>query len=188
MPLSAIEWLRVQQLFVQQTGARMSGDSAPAKHNTAAHIYRLIHDVYLLLDATDRSALDPFGLTTTQYRVLTLLDAAEGRRLIDLSEWLFCARSTITRIVDYLEAMGWVGRVGDPDDRRAQRVALTDSGVELRQRVAAAHTAALETSLGTLGVEDGEALDSLLQKVTSGLQAYLDLKKYVTSGRKVYQT
>ena len=47
--------------------------------------YRLIHDIYVQLDDGDRRVLRQFGLTTSQYAVLRLLDPEKGRRPIDLS-------------------------------------------------------------------------------------------------------
>src|SRR6185369_13928985 len=86
--------------------------------------YRMLHDIYVLLDDGDRRVLENFGLTTSQYSVLMLLDPTEGRRLTTVSDRLLRARSTITRIVDQLEEARLVQRVADPEDRRAQRVVL----------------------------------------------------------------
>ena len=60
---------------------------------------------------------DPKGATRPAYGeaygALTEWAAAT-----DLSERLLCERSTVTRLVDYLEGEGLVHRVADPEDRR----------------------------------------------------------------------
>src|SRR5688500_2463771 len=105
--------------------------------------YRLIIDLFLLLMTGDRLLLEEFNLTNSQYRVLTLLDESRGQRLTVLSERMLVTRSTITRLIDQMEAAGWIKRVDDPEDRRAQQVTLTPSGLLLRDRAYAAHEASL---------------------------------------------
>lgn len=135
--------------------------------------YRLIIDIYVFLDAFDRQLLRKFGLTATQYNVLLHLDPLHGQQLVTLSDLMMVARSTITRIIDQMEAASLVDRVVDPDDRRAQRVVLTPAGVALRQRVHDAHGAALEDYLSVLGQTEQSELLVLLRKMRSGLAANL---------------
>ncbi len=60
--------------------------------------------------------------------------------------------STITEIVEGLERDGFVRREGDPDDRRAVRVALTAEGRRHLQRFEHAAAVALGESLASLTV------------------------------------
>lgn len=139
--------------------------------SNAHRLYRLIHDLYVVLDVGDREILEPFGLTTSQYRVLVLLDADYGQRLITLSDRLLVARSTITRLIDQMEAAGWVHRVDDPHDRRAQHIALTPAGLELRNRAYAAHEASLEDRMRVLEENDQQLLIDLFLKMRNTLRA-----------------
>jgi DNA-binding MarR family transcriptional regulator len=140
----------------------------------AHHNYRLIHDIYVLLDAGDRRVLQQFDLTASQYRVLTLLASEPEWRLIDLSQAMLCVRSTVTRIVDSLEAAGLVLRVDHPADRRAQRLTLTPHGRELLDRAQVAHGQALEQSLGLADTAAQENLLRLLQSLHAHLSVHLD--------------
>lgn len=133
--------------------------------------YRLIIDIYVYLDAFDRQLLRQFGLTPTQYNVLLHLDPLDGKQLVTLSDLQMVARSTISRVIDQMEAAGLVDRVTDPDDRRAQRVVLTPAGVELRTRVHEAHGTALADYLGGLTETEQTELLVLLRKMRSGLAA-----------------
>ncbi|MCJ7753879.1 MAG: MarR family winged helix-turn-helix transcriptional regulator, partial [Thermoanaerobaculales bacterium] len=75
----------------------------------------------------ERSDMGCCGMTVAQAANLQAL--ADGAlRLGELSKRLGIAASTLTRNVARLENRGLVCRVGDPDDGRAQRVALTDTG------------------------------------------------------------
>jgi DNA-binding MarR family transcriptional regulator len=137
--------------------------------------YRLFHDIYILFDAGDRNVLREFNLTNSQYRVLVLLNAEYGQRLMTLSERMLCARSTITRLIDQMEAAQLVHRITDPEDRRAQRVALTPLGVEVRARAMAAHEVSLTQRFGFLSEADQRQFLSLLEKMRSNLQTQINI-------------
>src|SRR5205823_3061975 len=135
--------------------------------------YRMLHDIYVLLDDGDRRVLENFGLTTSQFSVLMLLDEEEGRRLTTVSDRLLRARSTITRIVDQLEEARLVQRVADPEDRRAQRVVLTQEGIRRRELAHEAHVKSLQRRLTMLSGDEIGELNGLLDKLRSSLRVDL---------------
>lgn len=131
--------------------------------------HRLIHDIYVLLDDGDRRVLEVTNLTPLEFAVLQRMDLTQGRRLTDVGGELLCVKSTITRLVDRLEEAGLVLRTPDPDDRRAQRVLLTERGDEVRRSAIALHDAAVERRLGLLSADEQGQLVDLLAKLRSGL-------------------
>lgn len=135
-----------------------------------AQQYRMIHDIYVLLDDGDRRVLTDFRLSVSQYAVLLLLDADQGWRLTDLSDRLLFDKSTITRIVDRLEQARLVRRLPDPGDRRVQRVMLTDHGLAQRDLARAAHEGSMERRLAVLSPDEQQQLCMLLDKLRAGLQ------------------
>lgn len=141
---------------------------------TAQQQYRLLHDVYVLLDDGDHRVLAEHGLTPSQYAVLLLLDSREGSRLTTVSDCLLLARSTITRIVDQLESTGLVRRESDPDDRRAQRVILTGEGEARCKAAQESHDRSVQRRLMTLDPGEHEQLLSLLVKLRQSLRDCLD--------------
>lgn len=143
--------------------------SAPAYQQ-----YRLIHDIYVLLDDGDRRVLGTCNLTTSQYAVLRLLNVDEGRRLTSLIDQLLCARSTITRIIDQLEDIGLVGRIDDPEDRRAQRAVLMPKGAKLLESAQATHCASVANRMDCLTEMEQVQLVQLLGKLRNGLHAQFD--------------
>lgn len=75
----------------------------------------------------ERSDMSCCGMTVAQ--AVTLQALADGAlRLGELSKRLGITASTLTRNVARLEDRGFLYRIGDPDDGRAQRVALTATG------------------------------------------------------------
>jgi len=67
----------------------------------------------------------PLGLTRPQWRVLSGLNGNPGITQTELSELVAIARSPLGKIIDKLEANGWVERRSDSDDRRINRLYIT---------------------------------------------------------------
>jgi DNA-binding MarR family transcriptional regulator len=134
----------------------------------------MLLDIYVLIDDGDRSTLGEFGLTSSQFGVLLLLNLNQGIRLATLADRLLVARSTITRIVDQLEDAGFIKRLNDPSDRRAQHVVLTPEGVELKKKAQKAHHQSLKRRLTVLEPAEIETLNVLLDKLRHGLREDLD--------------
>lgn len=140
----------------------------------AKHQHRLIHDIYVLMDDSDRHVLTPLRLSPLEFAVLQQLDMEQGQRLTDVGATLLCVKSTITRIVDRLEREGLVLRTPDPDDRRAQRLLLTPQGVAVRLEATTALNALIEQRMSLLSLEEQYQLESLLVKLRTGLQEILE--------------
>jgi DNA-binding MarR family transcriptional regulator len=138
--------------------------------------YRLIHDVYVLLDYGDRLVLDSFGLTPTEFRLLNLIDPDTGHRLTTLSDRLLRSKSQVTRVVDSLEGRDLVQRRHDPGDRRAQKVVLTKEGQSLRENINKSHLKSLEARFGSLGDAERDALIKTLDHLKHGMASYLKLE------------
>lgn len=84
--------------------------------------------VHALLARRVYGILGDFGLTVPQYRVLRLLDDAEGLTASDLAEALGVTPGNLTGVLDRLEAAGHLSRGRDPQDRRSLRVQITPEG------------------------------------------------------------
>ena len=87
---------------------------------------------YLLSDVTllfrkhfDRRAVK-FGLTRAQWRATKMLYHREGLRQNELAEFLEMEPIAVGRVIDRLQAAGFVERRADPKDRRAWRLYVTD--------------------------------------------------------------
>ncbi len=137
-------------------------------------LFRLIHDVYVYLDHSDRLILEKFDLTPTQFRLLSLIDSTKGQRLTTLSDRLLRSKSQITRVVDILEKNNIVRRTIDPIDRRAQHVVLTESGKSLRDRISQEHQKSLEALFSILDSNEQHDLTHMLDKLKQGMKKFLD--------------
>jgi len=86
----------------------------------------ILIDVARLLRVTYDRRVKSLGLTRSQWWVLNHLYRNNGTTQSELAEVLEVEKATLGRLLDRLEAKGWVRREADPHDRRAKRVHLTE--------------------------------------------------------------
>jgi DNA-binding MarR family transcriptional regulator len=79
----------------------------------------MTNEVARLLRRNFNRRAQPLGLTQVQWRALARLARNEGMRQVDLAESLELQPMTVARLIDRMEAAGWVQRRPDPGDRRA---------------------------------------------------------------------
>lgn len=91
-------------------------------------ITRLAHAMSSELD----SKLRPYGVTVSQWTLLKKLWQQEGRSQVELQEMLGLEAATVTGLIQRMTSLGLVQRGPDPNDKRVQRVYLTERGRELK--------------------------------------------------------
>jgi DNA-binding MarR family transcriptional regulator len=100
----------------------------------------LLNDVARLLRTVYDRRIRELGLTRAQWWVLTHLFRADGITQTELAEVLEIEKPTLGRLLDRLEAKGWVRRAHDERDRRIWRVRLTkevEPALRTMRRIAA---------------------------------------------------
>lgn len=88
----------------------------------------LINDVARLLRREFGRRITDLDLTRSQWWVMVHLIRFDGFNQTQLAEELEIGKVALGGLLDRLEARGWIERRPDPDDRRAKRVFLTDTG------------------------------------------------------------
>lgn len=68
------------------------------------------------------------GLTLARARTLMLLRGEDGATQSELAALLEIEKPTLVRLLDGLEKQGWTRRDAVDNDRRANRIVLTDAG------------------------------------------------------------
>lgn len=96
--------------------------------------------------------------------VLVLRDEGSLQQQV-LGEKLAMDRTTTMRLVGELEALGFVSREADPDDRRAYGVCLTPQGVKLAARLEADLRRAQDEVLAPLSAAEARTFHKLLRKL-----------------------
>jgi len=87
----------------------------------------ILHDVARLLRTTYDRRVRELGLTRSQWWVLTHLFRKDGITQSELADILELEKPSLGRLLDRLEAKGWVRRAEDARDRRAKRIHLTEA-------------------------------------------------------------
>ncbi|MBX3096242.1 MAG: MarR family transcriptional regulator [Fimbriimonadaceae bacterium] len=102
------------------------------------------------------------------YDVLVTLEMADedGLRMSDLASRVLYSRSGLTRLVDRLEANGYVTRSRCPEDRRSLWCRLTDEGARAREDAWPVVRDCMEKYFAAV-ISDDEAthLKSMMQRV-----------------------
>jgi DNA-binding MarR family transcriptional regulator len=109
--------------------------------------------------------LEPLGLKVRSYAVLALACSGENPSQRELAEFLSLDASQIVALVDQLEKSGFVSRQSDPQDRRSNIIAPTESGLELYARANIAVATAQDGALQALTHAEREQLRQLLARI-----------------------
>jgi DNA-binding MarR family transcriptional regulator len=105
-----------------------------AGERTAETAWALVWQIFQADKARRWGLIAEMGLTPVQGMVMAALDAEHPPTMSELATATYCDNSSLTGVVDRLEALGYVERVPAPSDRRARCVALTPRGAAFQQR------------------------------------------------------
>jgi len=111
-------------------------------------------------------ALEPWELSPSLARALSVLAREGDLRLSELAERLRIAPRSATEVVDDLQRLGLVRRRPDPDDRRAVLVALTSEGEHTTDAIQQARQAEGERFFAALDASDRADLARVLRKLS----------------------
>lgn len=123
----------------------------------------ILNDVARLLRTTYDRRMKALGLTRSQWWVLTHLYRNDGVTQSELAEILEIEKPTLGRLLDRLQANGWVRREEHAGDRRAKRVFLTDEvGPAMKAMRDAAAEMRRDALAGLNPSEQSQFVDTLL--------------------------
>ncbi|WP_328552380.1 MarR family winged helix-turn-helix transcriptional regulator [Streptomyces sp. NBC_00358] len=75
-----------------------------------------------------RSQTPPPYIPASQLRVMCIVDREDGIRMRDLTQLLGAAPPSVSRLIDRLQALGFVERRACPDSRREVLLSITPAG------------------------------------------------------------
>ncbi len=116
-------------------------------------VRRLFNEVY-----------EPHGITSQQYNVLRILRGAElgGLRTLAIRARMVERTPGVTRLIDRLEALGWVERETPKSDRRQVICRITADGLKFLERLDGPVMAIAGSAADALSEKDQRKLISLL--------------------------
>lgn len=98
------------------------------RESARAEIVRTLHRIFQTVDLFSRRMLRRFGVTGPQLWALRAIQASDSLTMSELAERMYLHASTVSGIVDRLEAGGLVRRRRSPADRRSVRLEITSRG------------------------------------------------------------
>lgn len=129
----------------------------------------LLHDIARHLRKRFDQRARALGLSRAQWQVLAHLHRHEGINQRGLAEILEIESVTLGRLVDRLEAAGWIERRADPGDRRARRLYTTAKVAPVLERMWALGAMTREEALAGLGPAERVLLFAALETIRANL-------------------
>ena len=107
----------------------MSSADSAERRPTLGALFRLVHAA-LVQEYARWLAASPYRDVQPAHAAVIqpLWPSPQGARLTDLARTAGITKQSMGALVDSLAQAGYVERVADPDDRRAQRIRLTARG------------------------------------------------------------
>ena len=135
-------------------------------------IYYLISRVTLTVTASLKKEFVSAGVEQVKpayLGVLISLWREDGPKVVDLGRRAGLEPSTMTGLLDRMERDGLLVRAADPNDRRVQRIFLTDAGREVREPVRHVVEKTLATVFDGISDDDISKTTNFLRRVLANV-------------------
>ena len=129
----------------------------------------LVTDIARLMTTQYNRIMKPTGLTRAQWRVIIQLKRRDGQTQSELAHLLDMGKVSVGGLIDRLEESQWIERKADPDDRRVNRVYLTNKAHEIDDEMTKTGFTLIDQTLRNLSADERETLINLLIAVKQNL-------------------
>jgi len=122
----------------------------------------LIQDVARLMRLAFDRRMKDIGLTRAQWFALISLRRADGQTQQHLADQMDMNRAALSKLLSRLEAGGWIKRVPDEEDKRANRIYLADKFDDIMPAMQSEAERLMETAFGPFSEAERGALAGTL--------------------------
>ena len=129
-----------------------------------------ITDVGRLMRTVFERRVRAFGLTRSQWLVVARVYRRPGLSQSAIADILEIEKAPAGRLIERMEAKGWLERRGDANDRRINRLHLTPEGERLHAAIWPIAEATVDEALGELSTDERRRLTRLMARVKATLQ------------------
>ena len=126
-------------------------------------------DVARLLRTVFERRVRSLGLTRAQWVVIARLHRRPGLSQSEVADLLEIEKATAGRLIDRMEAKGWIERRSDPQDRRVNRLHLTPHAQRLHAMIWPLAEATVDDALSGLTTAERRTLTGLMDRVKAQL-------------------
>jgi DNA-binding MarR family transcriptional regulator len=135
------------------------------------YIGYLITDVGRLLRTVFERRVRAFGLTRAQWIVIARVHRRPGLSQSEVADLLEIEKAPAGRLIDRMQAKGWLERRDDANDRRINRLHLTPAAERLHATIWPLAEATVDLALCDLSPDERRRLTALMARVKGRLQA-----------------
>jgi MarR family transcriptional regulator, transcriptional regulator for hemolysin len=114
-----------------------------------------------------------YGLTRAQWAVLAKLERTEGLKQTEIADAMEMQPITLTRLIDKLCDAGLIERRSDLQDRRVNRLYLTEASRPLMAKLAVLRGEITQTALASLSNADSHRLVGQLESIKDNVREAL---------------
>ena len=123
----------------------------------------LLAKAYQKAHADFKKRLIPYGLTPIQHLILEALWIKNGVPAKEIGEKLVLDGATLSGVLDRLVSGDWITKEIDSDDKRIQRIYLTEKAKSMRPQLAEQRNRANAALMQKLSLEEKILLKRLLR-------------------------
>ena len=140
----------------------------------ADNVGYLIGDVSRMIRTVYDRHVEPLGLTRAQWRVMVRLRRLESCTQTQLATELEIEKPTLGKLIERLEAKGWVRRRTDPQDARSKILSLTAAAEPVLDEMYQLADEVLEGIFAGIGEEDAARLQRTLTRIKHNLAGMME--------------
>lgn len=156
-------------------GQAVAPEAEAAGTDTRAdYVGYLIGDVSRMIRTVYDRRVEPLGLTRAQWRVMTRLNRLESCTQTELAIELEIEKPTLGKLIERLEAKGWVERRADASDARSKRLFLTPAARPLLAEMSQRADEVIEGVFAGIGADESARLRDTLSDIKDNLTVMLD--------------
>ncbi|QYE98560.1 MarR family winged helix-turn-helix transcriptional regulator [Paraclostridium sordellii] len=135
------------------------------------HIGKYISQLYRKSSVFINKELAKYGIRSGQLMFLMDLYLKDGKNQEEISERLKIDKATTARALKKLEEQDFIKRIRDDNDKRSNKIYLTDTSKDLKEEVYGVLDEWNEKISKSLTREEKETLANLLEKVCKNINA-----------------
>ncbi|HWA19640.1 MAG TPA: MarR family winged helix-turn-helix transcriptional regulator [Devosia sp.] len=137
----------------------------------------IIHELSRLISTTFDGYMARHKLTHGQWWALMHLYENQGTSQSDLAEKMQMGRASAGKLLERMEAKGWIERRPDPRDNRIRRVYFADGATQVFTLMGKEGSALFHAMLGNLDPDDEMTLLRALRRIRENAEAELARNK-----------
>lgn len=139
-------------------------------HNNDEFIGYAFTDIARMLRTVFERRVRAYDLTRAQWVVIARLKNRPGLSQSEVADILEIEKAPAGRLIDRMQAKGWIERHADPNDRRINRLHLTPRAERLHELIWPLAEATVEDALEGLEPEARQLLEGSIRTVKARLQ------------------